>query len=121
MENIGKKQLGQIGEIRAREFLENNEYEIIKVNYYTTFGEIDLIALNDNCLCFVEVRLKSDKYLIHPFESITKKKKRNIINSANYYVLENNADLQIRFDVLGIIKKDDNFEFELLKNAFEID
>ena len=53
-----KKELGNIGEQIAAEYLENNNYQIIKRNFYCKNGEIDIIAKDNNEFVFVEVKTR---------------------------------------------------------------
>jgi putative endonuclease len=39
---------GKIAENKAVEFLKNKNFKILKTNFYTKFGEIDIIAFKDN-------------------------------------------------------------------------
>ncbi|MBZ7979711.1 YraN family protein [Campylobacter sp. RM12642] len=69
---------GYENEQKAKKYLEKNNFKIIKTNYKTKFGEIDIIALKDKTLHFIEVKssknYESEYYL-------TPKKLERIIKS----------------------------------------
>ncbi len=68
------KAIGNLGEDRAVEYLENLGYEIFERNFRTRFGEIDIIARDGETLCFVEVKKKTSDRFGSPAEMITPKK-----------------------------------------------
>lgn len=95
--------LGKWGEDLAKSFLEDNGYEVIHSNYYTEYGEIDLIAKKNNRLHFVEVKTRGTKNFGHPEEAITKNKLAHMLDSAQAYLQafpDDERDWQI--DVLAI-------------------
>ncbi|HEC1788756.1 TPA: YraN family protein, partial [Campylobacter lari] len=47
---------GKKGEELACEFLKTQGFEILKRNFYSKFGEIDIIAKKDKILHFIEVK-----------------------------------------------------------------
>ena len=116
--------LGQQGERGASQFLESQGYRILQSNYRTKFAELDIIAQEGPIVCFVEVRTKTSGQFGHPFESISGYKIRKLCLAALSYIQANRLDDSIfRFDVVAVLPGEtpDNFRFELLKNAFELD
>ncbi len=115
----------------AKTYLENKGYQILKQNYRTKVGEIDLIALDKDVLVFVEVKYRSDLKKGHPLEAVGKKKQQIICKCASYYMMvEGCIDRDARFDVIGIIgnagkvadqRHIEDLPIEVLhvKNAFE--
>lgn len=61
------KEKGKVYEERGCEYLRENGFEIIERNFFSRFGEIDIIALKDNVLHFIEVK-GSEKYCKTAFE-----------------------------------------------------
>jgi len=112
--------LGKKGEELAREYLKKHGYKIVEQNYKTPFGEIDIIAQDNNTLVFIEVKTRESIEFGLPFESVNKMKRRKIANVALSY-LKRFQDLPpCRFDVLSIYYKNAIPEFELIKDAFEV-
>lgn len=54
-----KKNIGNMGEDMACDFLEKEGYTIIKNNYRKTIGEIDIVAKKNNTIHFIEVKTRS--------------------------------------------------------------
>ncbi len=113
---MNKKEKGNQGELLARKFLENKSFIILETQYYTPYGEIDLIVkdVEKDTLVFVEVKYRTTKSMGTPLEAIDKRKQKKIINSANHYIVENNIDCNIRFDAIGILGE----EITHIENAF---
>ena len=59
MINNNIKQIGSKGEKEAKEFLISNNYKILRTNFYSPYGEIDIIAQDDEILVFIEVKTRS--------------------------------------------------------------
>jgi len=58
---------GRFYENKAVEFLKINGYKIIKRNFRSRFGEIDIIARDNDYICFVEVKMRSaGRYYFSP-------------------------------------------------------
>ena len=108
------KIFGADGESHAAEFLESNGFTIIDENFVAgRSGEIDIIAVKDKLLLFVEVKARSSEKYGGGIYSITEDKKRKLRASAKFYLLKNpkynTAEYSIRFDL--IIVKDGNIEW----------
>ena len=100
--------LGEWGENQAVKYLERNGYKIIETNFRCKLGEIDIIAAERDCLCFVEVKTRRTLTYGMPREAITKTKLKHILNSAKYYVLTNQiSDIDLRIDAIEILYLDD--------------
>jgi len=94
---------GRKAEKIARDFLTSKGYQIIAENFRTRFGEIDLIALDGNCLVFIEVKSTSSKKFGLPEEKINQEKLRRIIKASSYFRVKHPQmpNLQ-RIDVVAI-------------------
>lgn len=118
------KSLGNFGEDVAEKFLDKNGYKIIERNFNCRFGEIDIIAMDNNCLVFVEVKTRSGNRYGAPHYAINYYKKRHLKLSASLYIsLKRLNNYCARFDVVEIFAKyaDNNFitdEINIIKNAF---
>ncbi len=96
--------IGKKAEYLAADFLEKNGYRIIKRNYSTKFGEIDIIALKENYLCFIEVRSRTSIDFGLPEESLTSAKKRHLELAARDFIKAKNLkDPVCRFDMVCIL------------------
>ena len=119
---MNKRELGTLGENIATDFLKANGVEIISRNYFTYFGEIDIIRIEKKTIIFIEVKLRKSFKYGRPLESISLKKLERIKKSADFFLSENIFfnDYDCRFDVvcLTYYKKNDTFGIEWLKNQF---
>lgn len=100
--NKEKSKKGKIGEDAAVALLIKKGYEIIKRNYYSAYGEIDIIAKKDDELIFVEVKSRRYDSVEKPAEAVTPSKQKKIIKTAEKYLDENENNLYPRFDVIEI-------------------
>lgn len=87
---------GKQGEKIARDFLIKKGYQIIKSNFQTRLGELDIIASKDTFLVFVEVKLKNGENFGTPEEMISPKKLRQVQQTAEAFLLQD-KDLKIKF------------------------
>ncbi len=113
---MDNKKKGNLGEEVARKFLENKGYSILESQYRTKHGEIDIIAIDDKTIVFIEVKYRKTNKKGSPLEAINKTKQNKIINSAYQYIIDNNVKNNIRFDAVGIL---DN-EVTHIINAFGV-
>ena len=110
---------GQWAEDLAACYLEGKGYEVLLRNYRCTVGEIDIIALEDGALVFVEVRARENDLHGHPLETIGPAKISRIIQAARDFIHHNGpVNVPIRFDAVSILLEEQP-KFELVKEAFE--
>lgn len=113
---MNTRALGIIGEQVAVEYLSKSGYKILERNFATKMGEIDIIALKDGVIIFIEV--KSRNYFSHGsgLESVTPDKIYKLVRTADtYLVLHRMANADCRFD---IILTTDEQVIEHIPNAF---
>lgn len=111
--------LGTWGEEVAANFLKRKGYEILEKNYRNKIGEIDIIIQKNSTIIFVEVKTRKNLNYGLPCEAITKEKKHHIIRTAIYYMQQNYLCLlDMRVDVVEILKKDDKTFIRHLENVF---
>ncbi len=113
--NANRKK-GAFWEQQAAEYLEKKGYRILGRNFYSCYGEIDIIAGQGRYLVFVEVKYRREGASTHPLESVSKAKQRRICRTAAYYCLRHKypEDTPCRFDMIGIL----GGEFIHLEDAF---
>ncbi|MEG2000645.1 MAG: YraN family protein [Evtepia sp.] len=114
--------LGLWGEAQIADYLKTLGYRILETRWRCRFGEIDLIAVQDSFLCFVEVKLRKDDSMAPARAFVTPAKQKRIRISAALYLTEHPSRLQPRLDVAeiyapyGINTKKPNIIY--LENAF---
>lgn len=112
-----KKQIGRQGEDIASKFLENNGIRIIEKNYFTKYGEIDLIGIDNKSIIFVEVKLRNNYNYGLPSESIDSFKLNRLKKAIDYYVYEKNiTGHDYRLDLIFISLVNGLYQIEWLKN-----
>ena len=89
---------GNIAEEKACSFLYDNGFTIIEKNFYSRFGEIDIIATKDNVLHFVEVK-SGDDYE-KAIQNITKSKISKLIKAGDVYMKKNGFDSDFEYDAV---------------------
>ncbi|MDD5921431.1 MAG: YraN family protein [Oscillospiraceae bacterium] len=118
------REIGAQGETFAAQILQEQGMKILSRNYYTPYGEIDLIVLDKGCIAFVEVKTRRTGSVTRPAEAVDRRKRERIIRSAVCYLMEYPVDLQPRFDVFEIVtKKGKTFSvqsYRYIINAYEV-
>lgn len=119
---MNRKSTGAWGERLAQDFLKKKGYHILETNYRCREGEIDIVAMHQNCLVFVEVRTKSNLEFGSPEESITAAKKGHMRRSAQHYLIQQNQSPDSwRIDLVAVEMDLNNKlrRIELIENAVE--
>ena len=112
--------LGVRAEALAATFLQEQGYQILRQNFRARRGEIDLVAMEDQTLCFVEVRYRRLGGFGHPSDTIDRLKQRRIVRTAGVFLTTawTGPMCACRFDVVTILGNPTS-EIVLLRNAFE--
>lgn len=115
--------IGDRGEAIAEKFLLDNGYAVIARNYTTKGGEVDFIAVENDEICFVEVKTRTGIEMGRPEEAVTFSKKRRIARAAKSFIFEKDLYAKsCRFDVIAILLPDNSEPaIEHFKNAFRLD
>lgn len=111
-------ELGKFGEELAVAFLKQNGYDILETNWVFQKAEIDIITQKDKFLCIVEVKTRSSIDFGLPQDFVKPKKIQLLVKAVNEYVISNDLDLEVRFDIIAIYKEEGEFKIEHLENAF---
>ncbi|HWS60445.1 MAG TPA: YraN family protein [Flavobacterium sp.] len=120
--------LGKLGEENAVEFLQKEGYEILETNWTFQKAEIDIIAQKENILAIVEVKTRSSLDYGLPQDFVKPKKIQLLVKAVNEYVVSNDLDIEVRFDIIAITasaqssdsghKEGKSFVIEHIKDAF---
>jgi putative endonuclease len=111
-------ELGKKGEQLAVDFLLKNKYEIIERNYRFDKAEVDIIAQKDKILAIIEVKTRSTVDFGNPQDFVKPKQIKNLVKAVDEYINENDLDIEVRFDIIAIVKEKKGFSIEHLENAF---
>lgn len=116
---MGKhNEFGKLGEQKAVDFLISEGYKICYRNYRYLKAEVDVIAQKNKILAIVEVRSRSSEFHESIAETVGKKKIGLLTSAANHYVQDNDLDVEVRFDIITILKRGNNFLLEHLEDAY---
>lgn len=105
-----RQKLGRWGEDTAAEYLRQRGYTILGQNIRTPYGEIDLVAQEDECTVFVEVKTLATRVFGAPEVAVSKRKQAHMVSSAQYYY-QNHPEMSgtWRIDVISIeVARDDS-------------
>ena len=116
-----RRELGQRGEAVAEAFLRTHRFTIVARNYRCRLGEIDLVALDDGVIVFVEVRSRRGDRVGTPLESVDGRKQARVARVAQHFCAARGwTDRDARFDVIGIRFDADPPAVEHVRGAFEL-
>jgi putative endonuclease len=110
--------LGKLGEELAVDFLQKNGYSILETNWTFQKAEIDIIAQKENTLAIVEVKTRSSLEFGLPQDFVKPKKIQLLVKAVNEYLISNDLDLEVRFDIISVFKEDKELKIEHLEDAF---
>lgn len=111
-------ELGKEGEQIAVNYLKEKGYQILEKNWRYLKAEIDIVAQIGNTVAIVEVKTRSTNEFGNPQDFINPKKVKLLVGAANEYVIQRELDVEVRFDIIAIIKTASNLEIEHLEDAF---
>ena len=104
---------GVKAEILAAKHLKKLGYKILERNWRSGHSELDLIALDDKCLVFIEVRSRQEKALVSGYDSINKHKKSVLLQGIRAYLKQQPLIHTFRFDVISIDWQDESNTHQL--------
>ncbi|SRR5690554_5034056 len=112
-------ELGKIGEEIAVKYLLMTGYKILRRNFFYDKAEIDIIAQRaDDTVVIVEVKTRNSDYFGDPQSFVTPRKIKLLVKAANEYIVSNNLDVEVRFDIIAILKNNKQEKLEHFENAF---
>ncbi len=112
------KNKGTESEQLACDYLQTAGLQLLQPNFFSRYGEVDLIMQENDTTVFVEVRYRKNRNFGGAAASVTYAKQQRIIKTALYYQQQNGLQNAMRFDVIAI-EGDDPTQIEWIKNAFQ--
>lgn len=120
------RKLGVLGEQLAAEHLRKLGYRLVLSNFTvpigrnangaTVTGEIDIVALDGDVLCFVEVKTRSSEEFTGPLSAVDLRKQRQIIRAARVYRRAFGLrDVKVRFDAVTVVAVEPSPQIDLVK------
>lgn len=111
-------ELGKIGEQLATDYLLSKGYEIVCRNYFYQKAEIDIIAKHDNMMICVEVKTRNSDFFGDPQDFVTPSKIKLLVKAMDAFIVENDINLETRFDIIAILKNKSTETLTHYENAF---
>jgi putative endonuclease len=115
-----KRQMGAVFEDIACSYLQTRGYRILERNVYLMRKEVDIVAMDNDSVVFIEVKGRSSKAFGSPTEAVDERKRAHLLLAANAYLKRNNLwDRSCRFDVISItVDHNKRPKVQHLTNAF---
>ena len=111
--------LGILGEQLAADFLLTKGYRILKRNFVHDKAEIDIIAQKEvDTIVIVEVKTRNSSVFGDPQSFVTPGKIKLLVKAANEYIISNSLDVEVRFDIVAVLKNKTTQHIEHFENAF---
>ena len=107
---------GQAGERAATEHLRREGYDIRALNWRQGRYELDIVALKEGVLHFVEVKTRRAGSLTPPEAAATQRKFRALSRAAECYLRTTGWEGEVQFDEAF---PDGTIRVELIENALE--
>jgi len=95
---------GNEAEELAKNYLYDHGFSIVEKNFYSRFGEIDIIALKDEVLHFVEV--KSGEDYEKAVQNITPTKLSRLIKTGDVYIKKNSIEIDYVYDAIIVVDQE---------------
>lgn len=108
---------GRYGEEMALQYLKEKGHLVLARNWRFGKGELDLITRDEQFIIITEVKTRTNDKYGSPHEDVNETKQALLEETAEAYVLENNIDLELRFDIISIVLKP-NLVIEHIEDAF---
>ena len=117
-----KRITGNLGEDFAENYFKKKGFSIVR-NYHSRYGEVDIIAENEEYVLFVEVKTRKENTLVSGIQSVDSHKQSRLILAAQDYITKTYCEKQPRFDVaeVTVFEKEDKtlgYNLKYIENAF---
>jgi len=110
--------LGKKGEQLAVDFLQKKGYAILERNFRHQKAEVDIIARKEGVICAVEVKTRSTPEFGNPQDFVKPKQIQQLVKAMDFYITNNDLEVELRFDIVAIIKNKLGTRIEHLEDAF---
>lgn len=116
-----RQQTGKFGEDMAADYLEGKGFTILARNWRSGHYELDIVAVDDDGIHFVEVRTRINPEIL-PQETVNSAKQRKVVEAAKRFLREEAyrrfSDFEVFFDVVGVTLSNDGTDLEYIPQAF---
>ena len=110
---------GKRGEALAIDFLVELEVEILAQNYRWSRAEVDIIAKQESCMHFIEVKTRAWQDVDEALSSVSLKQQHRIMKAASRFMEDHEYDGDFQFDVIVVlIDAGENTKIKWVQDAF---
>lgn len=109
---------GKEAEELAVKHLVAHGYEIVQRNYFYRKAEIDILAQKEDVLAVIEVKARSTDYFGEPEQFVSRKKIKLLTTAVDHYVIENDLDVEVRFDIISVLRQKNQISVNHIEDAF---
>lgn len=110
--------LGKEGEEMAAAYLLKNGYRILERNFRFQKAEVDILAQKGEILAAVEVKTRSTPDFGDPQDFVKKKQINLLVRAVDHFVNDRKLGVEVRFDIIAIIRNKSGTRIEHLQDAF---
>ena len=115
--------LGALGERIAERWLRRDGWQVVDRRWRSGRRDLDLVAIRDNVVAFVEVKTRRSSWSGEPVEAVNWRKQRELTRSAQTWIDRRGlmiapAEAVYRFDVVGIVATRDRVGVRHIASAF---
>ncbi len=111
-----RHETGKIGEDLAVKYLEQKGYKILERNFECKQGEIDIIAIQEQEIVFIEVKTRTNPKYGAPADAVNKIKQKHLIKSVQYYIYNRHLEEEyIRIDIIEIYIQKNKYKVNHIK------
>ena len=96
-------EFGKLAEDLAADFLAKKGYKILVRNFRFQHHEIDIVSEFQDLIVVTEVKARSYDTLIEPQEAVNKRKIKSIVQTADYFMTDNQIHKEVRFDIITVL------------------
>jgi putative endonuclease len=114
-----KQKKGKWGEDAAMRYLRGKGFVIREMNWTFLHLEIDIVAMDGDELVIVEVKTRGSNAFGEPEMFVNKTKQGKLIRAANLYLEQKKLKCEVRFDVVGILKMNNETILNHIPGAFQ--
>lgn len=112
---------GAAAEDAAETYLRSLGLRIVARNVTSHLGELDLVALDGETLCFVEIKARTRQDFGQAIEAVGPRKRQRIARAAAMFLAKNRSQRPCRFDVLGLDRLEDgSWRITHVRDAFQL-
>ena len=122
MNHDRNRKIAESGEDKSALYFQSLNYQIVSRNFYSAFGEIDIVCLYQDTLIFCEVKTRTSTQLNHEkaMLSVSLSKQEKIKKTAQSFLTSHPEydSFFTRFDVISILYYSNQTYIKHIKDAF---